>query len=195
MGAHAKHHGRNILTAGLLAFLGCDGSGPVGPAPPHEPAAPTRRAPLVTSAPFTLTPGSSWRYERRTNKGSETVLVEVLLEKRMVMGVEATGVRDRLFRGGELVAETFEWYATSTDGDVRYLGTSEEIDDQQPAGVGGRDGADGIRTGIRSWKSPVALGDDEAPRPGRDENQVWRNVDRVRRRIEMITSRSSCDFG
>jgi hypothetical protein len=70
--------------------------------------------------PFTI--GSRWVYKGETDGQRERIEVVVTPRTRVVMGIGATVVRDRVFVEGELVEDTFDWYAQDRDGNVWYLG-------------------------------------------------------------------------
>ena len=66
---------------------------------------------------YPLQPGSRWVYE-----GAEHVEVTVLPETKLILGVAATVVRDRVFVDGKLAEDTLDWYAQDRDGNVWYFG-------------------------------------------------------------------------
>jgi hypothetical protein len=101
-------------------------------------------------------PGAKWTYE--SDDGSERVEVEVLEETRTVMGITATVVRDRNTEDGELVEETFDWYAQDADGNVWYLGEdSKEYENGKVTSAGGswEAGVNGALPGIIMLASPT----------------------------------------
>jgi hypothetical protein len=67
---------------------------------------------------FPLEPGTRTVFEG----GAERVEVTVTDQTRDVEGVTATVVIDKVFRDGELVEDTQDWYATDNAGNVWYLG-------------------------------------------------------------------------
>jgi hypothetical protein len=71
---------------------------------------------------FPLQPGASYRYEAVTDDGLERTQVEMLAERREVMGISATVVHDTVTLDGELVEDTFDRYAQDASGNVWYLG-------------------------------------------------------------------------
>ena len=81
---------------------------------------------------FPLPVGATWSYEADGPDGLETVEVEVLEETKTIEGVVATVVRDTASLDGELIEDTFDWYAQDDDGNVWYLGedTCEYEDDK-----------------------------------------------------------------
>lgn len=109
---------------------------------------------------YPLTPGSRWVYEASIpGGGTERIEIEVFQETRQVMGVEATIVRDTVTVDGQIVEDTFDWYAQDTEGNVWYLG--EEVDNYQNGVVVDHAGSwewgvDGALPGIIMWANPAA---------------------------------------
>ncbi len=101
-------------------------------------------------------PGARWVY--RSTDGKEQIEVEVLQETRMVMGIAATVVRDRVSEDGELIEDTFDWYAQDRDGNVWYLGEdTKEYKDGKVVSTHGawEAGVDGARPGIIMLATPT----------------------------------------
>ena len=67
-------------------------------------------------------PGAFREYEKRTAEGLERVRVEVLAERRQILGVEVTTLRDTVTLDGVLVEDTVDWLAQDVDGNVWYFG-------------------------------------------------------------------------
>jgi hypothetical protein len=95
-----------------------------------------------------LVPGTGWVYEGEGDEGeSERIEVTVTDERREVMGISATVVRDSVYADGELIEDTWDWYAQDRDGNVWYLGedTAEyengEVVNTEGAWEAGVDGA------------------------------------------------------
>jgi hypothetical protein len=96
-------------------------------------------------------PGARWVYEGTSDGETERIEVEVMDERREVFGVPAVVVRDRVFVDGELVEDTFDWYAQDRDGNVWYLGedTTEYEDGEAVTTEGSWEaGLDGALPGI-----------------------------------------------
>jgi hypothetical protein len=76
-----------------------------------------------------LTPGKVWVYEGKSEDGeTERIEIEVTQDTKPVMGVTTTVVREREWVNGELVEDTFDWFAQDKDGNVWYFGEdSKEI--------------------------------------------------------------------
>jgi hypothetical protein len=66
--------------------------------------------------------GAHWRYKGESDGEIETIDVVVTDQHRQVVGIEAVVVRDTVTIGGEVVEDTYDWYAQDRDGNVWYLG-------------------------------------------------------------------------
>ncbi|MFD7311088.1 hypothetical protein [Promicromonospora sp. NPDC059942] len=71
-----------------------------------------------------MEPGTQWVYRETDEKGQELrVVVTVTSEtKEIADGSTARVVRDTVTRRGEVVEDTFDWYAQDPDGTIWYLG-------------------------------------------------------------------------
>jgi hypothetical protein len=105
-------------------------------------------------------PGTQWVYEERSPDGEvQVVTIEVLDETRTVMGVDTVVVHDQVTNEvGDLVENTFDWYAQDTDGNVWYFG--EDTTSYDEDGTISHDGAweagiDGALPGIVMPGSPT----------------------------------------
>jgi hypothetical protein len=145
-----------VLGSAALA-VACNSAEPFSP--PYEPTLPTSWAAAVTNPYFPLTPGTTWQYKEQVATGGENITVEVLADKRMVNGVAATQVRDRVFVNGELAEDTFDWFAQDSDGNVWYVGeaTKEYNNGVVTSTEGSWEwGVDGALPGIQMWANPAA---------------------------------------
>lgn len=110
---------------------------------------------------FPLRPGSRWVYEGESDGETERIEVEVLDERRDVMGISAVVVRDTVYIAGEMVEDTYDWYAQDVEGNVWYLGEdTHEYENGQPINDAGawEYGVDGALPGIVMLAAP-AVGD------------------------------------
>lgn len=104
-----------------------------------------------------LAPGTKWTYEAKTDEGTETIEVEVLRETRDVAGVACVVVHDVVKLNGELIEDTYDWYAQDERGNVWYMGEdSKEYEDGQVVSTAGswEAGVDGAQPGIKVWGDP-----------------------------------------
>lgn len=71
---------------------------------------------------FPLTVGASWVFEAETDDGLEHTEIEVTNDTMEVNGVTAVVVRDTVYLDGDVIEDTWDWYAQDADGNVWYLG-------------------------------------------------------------------------
>lgn len=104
---------------------------------------------------FPLLPGTRWIYE--SADGSERIEVMVLEETRSILGITATVVHDVVSEDGEVIEDTFDWYAQDRSGNVWYLGEdSKELEDGRVVSTEGswEAGVDGAQPGIVMHAEP-----------------------------------------
>lgn len=99
-----------------------------------------------------MSAGSRWVYREADTHGSaQRVRVKVLDRTKLIQGVEATVVHDVVSESGELVENTFDWYAQDACGNVWYLGeNTREYDEGQVVSTEGswQAGVDGAQAGV-----------------------------------------------
>jgi hypothetical protein len=107
---------------------------------------------------MTLTPGRIWVYEGAKEDGKkERIEIEVAPDTKTVLGVATTVVREREWVDGELVEDTFNWYAQDRDGNVWYFGEdSREFEEGQVVSTDGswEAGVNGAKPGIIMKANP-----------------------------------------
>ena len=116
---------------------------------------------LVDNQYFPMLVGSRWVYEGEADGEAERVEIVVTDQRKKVMGITATVVRDSVYVEGELVEDTFGWFAQDREGNVWYLGEdSQEIDQGEVVSTEGswEAGVDGALPGIVMPAEP-AVGD------------------------------------
>ena len=114
------------LAAALALCAGCGGDG--GSALPQgseqvelDPADFTTE---IDNPYWPMTPGTRWTYRELDEEG-KALDVRVTVStatKRIANGVTARVVRDTVTADGEVIEDTFDWYAQDGDGNVWYLG-------------------------------------------------------------------------
>ena len=102
-------------------------------------AAPTATAPTammpakwaseVTNPWYPLKPGAVYTYTGSEDGEPLKDVLKVTSKKKVVQGVSATVVDDRVYKKGVLVEKTKDWYAQDSKGNVWYLGeATAELD-------------------------------------------------------------------
>jgi len=144
----------------IVLLVACDGSS-LGPPtdPDYDPMIdPADFGGPIDNPLFPLVPGTTFHFEGISEDGAESNDVTVTHDTRQILGITATVVRDTEYLEGELVEETFDWYAQDNEGNVWYLGEdSREFEDGQPVGSGGswEAGVDGAQPGIVMLAHPM----------------------------------------
>lgn len=77
---------------------------------------------IITNPWLTFRAGRKTVREGTTDDGVERIETEVLIETRRVDGVNCAVVLDRAIIDGELVEETWDWFAQDVEGNVWYMG-------------------------------------------------------------------------
>jgi hypothetical protein len=107
---------------------------------------------------MTLTPGTTFTYESEIpGEGTEEDIVVVTNETKEILGVTATVVRDTVTLDGELIEDTFDWFAQDKEGNVWYLGEdTKEYENGEVVTTEGswEAGVDGAEAGIIMEANP-----------------------------------------
>ena len=99
-----------------------------------------------------MPPGASWTYRETDPEGSrQRVHVSVTSRTRSILGIDAVVVHDKVTARGELVENTFDWYAQDACGNVWYMGeNTKEYEDGVVVSTAGswEAGVDGAQAGV-----------------------------------------------
>lgn len=77
----------------------------------------------ITNRWWPMKPGTTWTYVERDDEGeTEDIVVTVTRETKVISGITARVVRDTVRSDGEVIEDTFDWFAQDRDGNVWYLG-------------------------------------------------------------------------
>jgi hypothetical protein len=105
---------------------------------------------MVTNTWFPLARGSVYVYDGQKDGKSARDVMTVTRKTKMIAGIRALPVADRLFLNGVLAERTTDWYAQDKKGTVWYLGekTAElnaqgKVTSTEGSFLNGRDGAMG----------------------------------------------------
>jgi hypothetical protein len=106
-----------------------------------------------------MEPGTRWTYREVDEEGHvvRVVVTVTSATKEIANGVTARVVRDTVTENGELIEDTFDWYAQASDGTVWYLGedTAEFEDGKLTTREGSFEaGVDGAMAGVIMPGSP-----------------------------------------
>lgn len=158
-----------LLFTMLVIFSGCsedndeNGMGPSNPADlPYSVVidpADFEAENLTGNEFFSLKPGTTFVFEGK-NEDDEIVRVEeiVIADTKVIMGVTCRIVNAKEFEAGDLIENTFDWYAQDKDGNVWYFGEdSREIEEGEVVSTAGswEAGIDGALPGVIMLAKPI----------------------------------------
>ncbi|MGG5258695.1 hypothetical protein [Phycicoccus avicenniae] len=167
LGSHGKHHGQSCRQPGGHRL-------PQGSRPVHlDPADFTTR---IDNPYWPMRPGTTWRYTETSGGETARVTITVTNRTRVIQGVTARVVHDSVRSGGELVEDTYDWYAQDKGGSIWYLGeATKTFENGQVVSTEGswEHGKDGAQAGVAVPARPVPdCGYREEYRAGVAEDQA-----------------------
>jgi hypothetical protein len=137
-----------------------------------------------------MRPGNRWVYRERDEDGVTRVEVSVTDRTKVVDGIEAVVVRDVVTRNGEVIEDTFDWYAQDDEGNVWYLGEdTKELEDGKVKSTAGswEAGVDGAQAGV------IVPAD---PRPGlKYRQEYYRGEAEDAAEVLSVNAKASVPFG
>lgn len=153
---------KRLLLCGLTLIAVLATAGIAGATPVATPAPvtinPADFVATIDNPYIPLIPGTRFIYEGSAEDVALRVETTVTTETRTVMGVTCVVVRDLAYEDGELVEETYDWYAQDVKGNVWYFGeASQTIEDGEVVDTHGswEAGVDGAQPGIIMPADPV----------------------------------------
>jgi hypothetical protein len=103
---------------------------------------------VIDNPLFPLKPGTLFTYKGVRDGQTQTDVVQVTAETKMIMGITAVAVQDTATHGSRLLEKTTDWYAQDLEGNVWYFGedTAEykkngEVATREGSWLGGVGGA------------------------------------------------------
>jgi len=120
---------------------------------------PTAFTGVVGNPYMPLPPGGRRVYEAASSDGEvERTVVEVLDGTRTMMGIEAVVVHDVVDVDGDVIEDTYDWFAQDAHGNVWYLGEDTTAYEDGVAGTEGswEAGVGGALPGVVMWGDPAA---------------------------------------
>jgi hypothetical protein len=144
-----------FLVAALLLASGC-GSDDGPPALPQRDDAfeldPANFVAEIDNPWWPMRPGSRWVYRETDPDGANLeVVVTVTRAQREVAGIKAVVVHDVVREEGDVIEDTYDWYAQDKWGNVWYLGEdTKELENGKVVSTEGswEAGVDGAQAGV-----------------------------------------------
>ena len=114
----------------------------------------------IDNSYWPMVPGTQWTYRELDTDGTELAVIVTVTDqtKEIANGITARVVRDTVMDAGELVEDTFDWYAQDDEGNVWYLGEdTAEFENGEIVSTEGsfEAGVDGALPGIAVPAHPV----------------------------------------
>jgi hypothetical protein len=145
-----------IIVAVSVLLAACGGGGSENSLPQGSDAVdlnPDDFVEQIDNPYWPMEPGNRWVY-RGTDADGEVERIEITVtnRKKDILGIQATVVRDVVStEDGELIEDTFDWFAQDKDGTLWYLGeNTTEYEDGKPVSKEGswESGRDGAQPGV-----------------------------------------------
>jgi len=98
-----------------------------------------------------MRPGSHWVYREVEGGETQRVDVTVMDKTKVLAGITARVVHDQVTRKGQVIEDTFDWYAQDSDGNLWYLGEdTKELENGKLKSTEGSwaTGVDGAEPGV-----------------------------------------------
>lgn len=150
--------GLGVLAVALGSVIGAAAGLPQGSEPVTlDPADFTT---TIDNPYWPMRPGSRWVYRETDPDGAKLRVVVTVTRRTKVIanGITARVVRDTVTEKGELVEDTFDWYAQDSEGNVWYLGElTKEYENGKVVSTEGsfEAGVDGAEPGIAMPANPT----------------------------------------
>jgi hypothetical protein len=138
-----------VLALTLLFFSGCGGSESTSLPQGNEPAKLDAAdfVDRIDHAYWPMAPGNRWVFR----EDGQRVEVTVTDQTKDILGIRATVVHDVVTEDGELIEDTYDWYAQDKDGNLWYLGeATKEFENGKVKSTSGswQAGVDGAEAGV-----------------------------------------------
>ena len=116
-----------------------------------------------------MKPGTRWTFRETDGEGGEAKVVVIVtnLTKKVANGITARVVRDTVTEDGQIVEDTYDWYAQDAKGNIWYLG--EDTAEFEDGKVSSRAGS--FEAGVDGALPGIAVPAD--PRPGMEYRQEY----------------------
>jgi hypothetical protein len=160
LATHPERRVRGLILVAVVFLAGC-GGGDTAALPTGAEQVTLDPADFTTEIDnpyWPMAPGNRWVYRETDGGDEQRVEVTVTDETKTVMGIEARVVHDIVKANGEVVEDTYDWYAQDADGNIWYLGedTKEYEDGRVKTTAGSWEaGVDGAQPGIAVPADPV----------------------------------------
>ena len=140
-----------------LVLVAPASSAPSCPKPPALPPA-SEFVGTITNGYLPLKPGTTWTYKGKLDGQSARDVFAATHVTKTILGVVTTVVHDQVFVKGELVEDTFDWFAQDSAGNIWYFGEdTKELESGQVVSTEGswQAGVNNAKAGIFMPATPT----------------------------------------
>jgi hypothetical protein len=161
LATHPERRVRGLILVAVVFLAGC-GGGDTAALPTGAEQVTLDPADFTTEIDnpyWPMAPGNRWVYRETDGEAEQRVEVTVTDETKTISGIEARVVHDIVTANGEVVEDTYDWYAQDADGNVWYLGEdTKEYENGKVTTTAGswEAGVDGAQAGIAVPADPEA---------------------------------------
>ena len=118
-----------VVAVTVVATVPASSAPPGSQSCPKPPALPNQWAAQIDNPYLPLSPGTTLTYRGKVDGKNVTDVFAITDQTKLIEGVNARVIHDQVFRGGNLVEDTFDWFAQDADGNVWYFGEdTKELD-------------------------------------------------------------------
>ena len=147
-----------LLLTSAIILAGCSPMGSLDEFS-HFQVNPANFVDTIDNPYFPHIPGAKYVYEGQTEDGVERTILDVLDRKKLVAGIKTTVMRDRVYQEGQIVEDTFDYFAQDKSGNVWYFG--EDVKNYEDGALVDTDGSwlagvGGAVPGIVMYATPAA---------------------------------------
>jgi hypothetical protein len=118
-----------VIAVTVVATVPASSAPPGSQSCPKPPALPNQWASQIDNPYLPLSPGTTLTYRGNVDGKNVTDVFAITDQTKLIEGVNARVIHDQVFRGGNLVEDTFDWFAQDAAGNVWYFGEdTRELD-------------------------------------------------------------------
>jgi hypothetical protein len=126
---HGSRGAVAVIAVTVVATVPASSAPPGSQSCPKPPALPNQWASQIDNPYLPLEPGTTLTYRGKVEGKNVTDVFAITNQTKLIEGVNARVIHDQVFRGGNLVEDTFDWFAQDADGNVWYFGEdTKELD-------------------------------------------------------------------
>jgi hypothetical protein len=118
-----------VIAVAVVTTVPASSAPPGSGSCPKPPALPSQWVAQIDNPYVPLSPGTTLTYRGKVDGKNVIDVFAITDQTTLIEGVNARVIHDQVFRGGNLVEDTFDWFAQDAAGNVWYFGEdTKELD-------------------------------------------------------------------